>query len=175
MKLLSNATQCVDHTDSEGLYMPFLLMASSNNSPLHTEDTIPHVTTQSDTVLSGSIEFSFTPLSHKWSKLTLVKEHIWCSTYRRKASTTSHCFETVRALEKKAHSLKCPPTKCACTHTHTNTAIVWQPYPPKWMPLSWRPHNDSKFHLIPNLNALLWETKNRQLNSTQINVMQLLL
>lgn len=120
MKLLSNATQCVDHTDSEGLYLPFLLMASSNNSPLHTEDTIPHDTTQSDTVLSGSIEFSFTPLSHKWSKLTLVKEHIWCSTYRRKASTTSHCFETVRALEKKAHSLKCPPTRCACTHTHTH-------------------------------------------------------
>lgn len=137
--------KCVDNSHRGGLSLTFLLIVSPTNSPLHIEDTIPHDTTQSDTVLSGSIEFSFTPLSHNWSKQTLLKEHIWCSTYRLPQHLIA--LKQLELSTKKAHSLKCPPTRCVCTHTDTHKhSHCLTTLPPNWMPLSWRPHNDSKFH-----------------------------
>lgn len=159
--------KCVDNSHRGGLSLTFLPMVSPTNSPLHIEDTIPHDTTQSDTVLSGSIEFSFTPLSHNWSKQTLLKEHIWCSTYR----LPQHLVASKRweLSTKKAHSLKCPPTRCVYTHTHTNTPIVWQPYPqmnaPQLETTQWFKVSQSG-HFILKLNGLFRETKNKHLNPT---------
>lgn len=154
--------KCVDNSNRGGLSLTFLLIVSPTNSPLHIEDTIPHDTTQSDTVLSGSIEFSFTPLSHNWSKQTLLKEHIWCSTYRLPQHLDA--LKQWELSTKKAHSLKCPPTRCVCTHTHTNTPIVWHPYPPTECPSAGDHTMIQSFILKPNV--LFRETKNRHLNPT---------